>query len=71
MRRTRLLAAAVLLCCAALFAARPVQAADNTIKIAEKCDIEFTLGKGIFPVYPIPEGATDDEPPPRKKEGRR
>lgn len=34
MRRTRLLAAAVLLCCAALFAARPVQAADNTIKIA-------------------------------------
>jgi len=35
-------------------------ALDNTIKIAESCDLELTLGKAIFPSFPIPPGTTGD-----------
>ncbi len=37
------------------------EALDNTIAIAEKCNLELTLGKAIFPVFPIPPGSTPDE----------
>jgi DNA polymerase-3 subunit alpha len=42
-----------------LFADLP-EALDNTIKIAEACDLKLTLGKAIFPVFPIPPGSTPD-----------
>ncbi|MCE9541495.1 DNA polymerase III subunit alpha [Candidatus Kaiserbacteria bacterium] len=36
-------------------------ALDNTIKIAAACNLTLTLGKAIFPVFPIPEGSTDNK----------
>ena len=36
------------------------EALENTAKIAAQCNLELALGKGIFPVYPIPEGSTDN-----------
>lgn len=33
-------------------------AIENTVKIAEKCNIEIPTGQLIFPDYPIPEGET-------------
>ncbi len=42
-----------------LFADTP-EALDNTIKIAQSCDLELVLGKAIFPVFPIPAGSTDN-----------
>ncbi len=36
-------------------------AIENTIKIAEKCNLEITLGKWFFPKFPLPEGITADE----------
>lgn len=35
-------------------------AIENTAKIVEKCDLTLTLGKAIFPVFPIPGGTTAD-----------
>lgn len=35
------------------------EALDNTVKIAEMCDLEIPTGKLHFPVYPVPEGETD------------
>ncbi len=35
-------------------------AVENTVKIAERCNLEITIGKFIFPVFPIPEGKTPD-----------
>ncbi len=32
------------------------QAIENTLKIAEQCDVEIELGKHHFPVYELPEG---------------
>ncbi len=32
----------------------------NADRIARMCDLELTLGKGIFPVFPIPPGTTAD-----------
>lgn len=43
-----------------LFADIP-EAVHNTSKIAERCNLELTLGKFIFPKFPTPEGKTDDE----------
>ena len=43
-----------------LFADIP-DAVENTSKIAERCNLEITLGKFIFPKFPLPEGKTDDE----------
>lgn len=36
-------------------------AISNTVKIAEKCDVDITLGKWFFPKFPLPEGVTPDQ----------
>ena len=36
------------------------EAVANTKKIADMCNLELTLGKAIFPTFPIPEGSTDN-----------
>jgi DNA polymerase III subunit alpha len=33
---------------------------ENTAKIAAECNVVLTLGKAIFPVFPIPAGTTDN-----------
>jgi DNA polymerase-3 subunit alpha len=33
------------------------EAIENTLKIAERCNVELELGKWTFPNYPIPEGS--------------
>lgn len=33
-------------------------AVENTVKVAEKCNVEITLGKWFFPEYKLPEGET-------------
>lgn len=43
-----------------LFGQTP-DAIENTVKIAEKCNLEITLGKWYFPKYVLPEGVTADE----------
>jgi DNA polymerase-3 subunit alpha len=45
---------------AKLFADVP-EALENTVKIAEKCELDITLGKWYFPKYDLPEGVTGDE----------
>ena len=42
-----------------LFADTP-EAVENTVKIAERCNLDLTLGKFVFPNFPIPEGETAD-----------
>lgn len=37
------------------------EAVENTMKIAEKCDFEFELGKTILPKFDTPEGRTSNE----------
>ena len=34
---------------------------ENTVKIAERCNVEITLGKIHLPVFELPEGVSDDE----------
>lgn len=36
------------------------EALDNSVKIAESCHLELTLGKAIFPTFPIPKGSSDN-----------
>lgn len=36
------------------------EAIENTLKIADRCNVELTLGKFVFPNFPIPEGYTAD-----------
>ena len=37
------------------------EACDNTLLIAERCDVEFTEGNGNYmPRFPVPEGETED-----------
>ncbi|PJE51352.1 MAG: DNA polymerase III subunit alpha [Candidatus Yanofskybacteria bacterium CG10_big_fil_rev_8_21_14_0_10_36_16] len=36
-------------------------AIENTAKVAEKCNVELTLGKFIFPDFPLEEGKTADQ----------
>ncbi len=36
-------------------------AIENTVKIADKCNLEITLGKWFFPKFPLPDGVTADE----------
>ncbi|MDP3989177.1 MAG: DNA polymerase III subunit alpha [bacterium] len=36
-------------------------AIENTIKIADRCNVEIELGSWVFPDYRIPEGTTFDE----------
>lgn len=33
----------------------------NTVKVAEKCNLEITLGKWYFPKFSLPEGVTADD----------
>ena len=42
-----------------IFADTP-EAVENTLKIAEQCNLELVLGKFIFPTFDIPEGYTPD-----------
>ncbi|HUW24735.1 MAG TPA: DNA polymerase III subunit alpha [Patescibacteria group bacterium] len=35
-------------------------ALENTVKIAEKCEVEIPTGKMIFPAFPVPEGETSE-----------
>ncbi|MCB0976188.1 MAG: DNA polymerase III subunit alpha, partial [Acidimicrobiales bacterium] len=35
-------------------------ACDNSLWIAERCDVEITFGKPLLPNFPLPEGFTDD-----------
>ena len=44
----------------ALFPDLP-DALENTVKIAEKCNLEVTLGSWSFPKFPLPKGVTADE----------
>lgn len=37
------------------------EAVENSVKIAEICDLELNLGTWVFPAFPIPEGSTADE----------
>jgi len=45
---------------ASLFADLP-DAIQNTVKVAEKCNLEIELGKWYFPKFPLPEGTTAEE----------
>lgn len=36
-------------------------AVENTVKVAEKCNLEITLGKWYFPKFDLPEGVTADD----------
>jgi DNA polymerase-3 subunit alpha len=36
-------------------------ALENTVKVAEKCDVEVKLGSWNFPKFPLPKGVTADE----------
>jgi len=44
------------------------EAVANTVKIADKCNLEITLGKWFFPKFDLPKGQTADEA--LKKEAR-
>ncbi len=35
-------------------------AIENTVKVAEKCNVELALGKWFFPKYPLPKGINAD-----------
>jgi DNA polymerase-3 subunit alpha len=35
-------------------------ALENTVKAADKCDVQLTLGSWSFPKFPLPEGTTPD-----------
>ncbi len=37
------------------------EAISNTVKIADKIDVEITLGKASFPIFDIPQGLTSDQ----------
>ena len=36
-------------------------AIENTVKISEKCDVNLTLDKWFFPIYPLEKGKTADQ----------
>ena len=36
------------------------EAMENTVRIAERCNVEFTFGEHILPRFPLPEGLTDE-----------
>lgn len=44
----------------ALFADHP-DAISNTVKVAEKCNVEIELGKWFFPIYPLEKDQTADQ----------
>jgi DNA polymerase-3 subunit alpha len=36
------------------------EACDNTLLVAERCDVEFTEGRNLMPRFPVPEGETEE-----------
>ncbi len=42
-----------------LWAEHP-EACDNTLLVAERCDVEFTEGRNLMPRFPVPAGETED-----------
>jgi DNA polymerase III subunit alpha len=36
------------------------EACDNTLLIAQRCDVSFDEGASLLPVFPVPEGHTED-----------
>jgi DNA polymerase-3 subunit alpha len=36
------------------------EACDNTLLIAERCDVSFTEGANLMPQFPVPEGESED-----------
>jgi DNA polymerase III subunit alpha len=36
------------------------EALENTVKLAEQCNVEIPTGKLIFPIYPVPEGEDEN-----------
>jgi DNA polymerase-3 subunit alpha len=45
---------------AALFSDIP-EALQNTVEIAKRCNVTFTLGKNYLPHFPVPDGTTVDD----------
>lgn len=43
-----------------LFKDIPV-AISNTVQVAKKCSVDIELGKNYLPVFPVPEGMTEDD----------
>jgi DNA polymerase-3 subunit alpha len=43
-----------------LFADLP-DALENSVKIAEQCDLKLSLGTWVFPAFPIPQGSSADK----------
>jgi DNA polymerase-3 subunit alpha len=43
----------------ALWSEHP-EACDNTLSIAERCNVEFTEGANLMPRFPVPEGETEE-----------
>ncbi len=39
----------------------PKEALENTVKIAEQCNVEIELGKTLLPTYSVPDGKSSDE----------
>ncbi len=37
------------------------QAVDNTVRIAEMCDLELPLGKSFLPAFQVPDGLSEDQ----------
>lgn len=37
------------------------EACDNTLLIAERCNVEFAEGRNLMPRFPVPEGMTENE----------
>jgi len=37
------------------------EAIENTVKIAEMCNVDIPLGKEILPIFPLPKGKSDNE----------
>jgi DNA polymerase-3 subunit alpha len=45
---------------AELFADLP-EALENTVEIAQRCNLQLTLGQAVLPEFPVPEGMTTEE----------
>jgi DNA polymerase-3 subunit alpha len=45
---------------AGLFIQTP-EAIENTVKIADMCNVEISLGKWIMPIFDVPDGKTPAE----------
>ncbi|MDP9317781.1 MAG: DNA polymerase III subunit alpha, partial [Actinomycetota bacterium] len=36
------------------------EACDNTLLVAERCEVSFTVGRDLMPRFPVPEGETEE-----------